>query len=101
MEEKLIEHLKDVQRRLQTEKGYSEVSGNNDLVEYYKEHFAENYDKAIKELKEEFRHVVLTFNSISSHSQHGHWRSVLSTQIGWFLTRNSSIMPLPEPPIKQ
>jgi hypothetical protein len=88
MKEQLIQHLKEVQHDLQTKVGYGEVNGNNDLVNYYNVYFSNNYDPLLKTIKDEFYHLVLTFNAIASKSNQGHWRSVMSTQIGWFLTRN-------------
>lgn len=82
----LISHLKEVQRKLQVEKGYGEVNANNDLVSYYNDNFDKNYDKSLKEIKDAFYHLCLTFRSICSYSNQGHWKSVMNTQIGWFLT---------------
>ena len=86
MKIELIEHLKEVQKDLQTKIGYGEINGNNDLVNYYNENWLKYYDKEFEIIKTDFYHLCLTFESISSHSNQGHWRGVMSTQIGWFLS---------------
>lgn len=74
MKEELIQHLKEIQRMLQIEKGYSEVNGNNDLVAYYNENWDKNYEKDLNQIKNDFFHLCLVFKSISSYSNQGHWR---------------------------
>lgn len=83
----VLNHLKEVQRDLQLAKNYGEVNANNAIVNFYKENLDKNYDDSLKGIKDDFYHLALTFESISSYSQQGHWKSVMSTQIGWMIGR--------------
>lgn len=89
MKDQIINHLKETQRKLQSQeiRGYTEAHANNDLVEFYNEYLSKNYDKELKGLKDDFYHLTSIFLSIASYSKQGHWKSVMSTQIGWMLSR--------------
>lgn len=88
--DELIQHIKETQRKLQTERGYGEVNGNNDLAIYYRENWDKEYDKSLKQIKDDFYNLCLVFSSISSHSSQGHWKSVMSTMCGWFLSKHDA-----------
>jgi len=86
----LIQHVKETQRKLQTERGYGEMNGQNDLVNYFNEFWQKEYDKSLTQIKDDFYNLCLVFNSISSHSTQGHWKSVMSTMCGWFLSKHDA-----------
>lgn len=85
--DEIINHLKETQRDLQTARNYGEIDASNAIVVYYNENLLKNKDPELKEIKDDFFHLALVLRSICSYSQQGHWKSVMSTQIGWMLSR--------------